>query len=112
MVLQLGLDALHVLVSTFVAGLELFQVIACLFEQTQKALGLLGGGVKALQLRDQAGDEFAGLAHILGLDAGEGGLGEVAQLLLAGGAVLQHHLGVGDVNLLSKVIDHLLLFGG
>ena len=110
-VLQLGLDALHVLVSTFVAGLELFQVIACLFEQTQKALGLLGGGVKALQLRDQAGDEFAGLAHILGLDAGEGGLGEVAQLLLAGGAVLQHHLGVGDIDLLGKVIDHLLLFG-
>ena len=111
MILKLGLDALDVLVGAFVAGLELLKVVAGLFEQAQEALGLLGAGVKALQLRDQAGDKLAGLAHVLGLDAGERRLGEIAQLLLAGSAVLQHHLGVGDVDLLGKVVDHLLLFG-
>ena len=111
-VLQLGLDALDVLVGAVVAGLELLNAVGRLFEEAEDALGLLGGGVKALQFRNQVRDEFAGLAHVLGLDAGERGLGEVAQLLLAGSAVLQDHLGVRDVDFLGKVVDHLLLLGG
>ena len=111
-VLQLGLDALDVLVGAVVAGLELLNAVGRLFEEAKDALGLLGGGVKALQFRNQVRDELAGLAHVLGLDAGERGLGEVAQLLLAGSAVLQDHLGVRDVDFLGKVVDHLLLLGG
>ena len=112
MVLQLGLDALDVLVGAVVAGLELLNAVGRLFEEAEDTLWLLGGGVKALQFRNQVRDELAGLAHVLGLDAGERGLGEVAQLLLAGSAVLQDHLGVRDVDFLSKVVDHLPLLGG
>ena len=47
MVLQLGLDALDVLVGAVVAGLELLNAVGRLFEEAEDALGLLGGGVKA-----------------------------------------------------------------
>ena len=112
MILQLGLDALNILVGAVVAGLELLNAVGSLFKEAKDALGLLGTGIKALQLGDQARDQLAGFAHVLRLDAGERRLGKIAQLFLAGGTVLQHHLGVGDVDLLSEVIYHLLLLGG
>ena len=43
---------------------------------------------------------------------GEGGLGEIADLLLAGRAVLQHLLAVGNVDLLRKGVHHGLFLGG
>jgi hypothetical protein len=67
--------------------------------------------IKALQLTDQAGDHIAHFAQILGGHLGKGGLGEIADLLLAGGAVLQHLLAVGDVDLLSEGVHHRLLLG-
>ena len=112
MILQLGLDALNILVGAVVAGLELLDAVGGLFKEAKDALGLLGTGIKALQLGDQARDQLAGFAHVLRLDAGERRLGKITQLFLAGGTVLQHHLGVGDVDLLSEVIHHLLLLGG
>ena len=39
----------------------------------------------------------------------QGGLGEAGHLLLGAGTVLQHEVGVGDINLLGKIIDHLFL---
>ena len=112
MILQLGLDALNILVGAVVAGLELLDAVGGLFKEAEDALGLLSTGVKALQFGNQARDQLAGFAHVLRLDAGERRLGKIAQLFLAGGTVLQHHLGVGDVDLLSEVIHHLLLLGG
>ena len=110
-VFQLGLDALHVHVGLLVLGLQVGNVGLLALEETEEALGFLGG-VKALQLPDQVGDELAGLPHVLGLDLGQGGVGEITEFLLAGGAVLQHHLGIGDVDLFGKIVHHLLFFGG
>ena len=112
MVLQLGLDALHVFVGAVVAGLEGLQIGLLLFEEPENAALLFLGGVKALQFVDEVGDELAGLAHVLGANLGKGGVGKFAQLFLAGGAVLQHHLAVGDVDFFRKIVHHLLLFGG
>ena len=111
-IFQLRLDALDVFVGAVIAGLELLDAVGRLFEEAQNTLGLLGVGVKALQFGNQAGDKLAGLAHILGLDAGERRLGEVAQLFLAGGTVLQDHLGVSQVDFFGKIVDHLLLLRG
>ena len=69
-------------------------------------------GVKALQLANEVGDHIAHLAQILGGHLGEGCFGEIADLLLAGRAVLQHLLAVGDIDLLGKLIHHGLLLGG
>ena len=112
MILQLSLDALNILVGAVVAGLELFDAVGGLFKEAEDALGLLGTGIKALQLGNQARNQLAGFPHVLRLDARERRLGKIAQLFLAGSTVLQHHLGVGDVDLLSEVIHHLLLLGG
>ena len=112
MVLQLGLDALHVFVGAVIAGFQRFQIGLLLFEEPENAALLFLGGVKALQFVDEVGDELAGLAHVLGADLGKGGVGKFAQLFLAGGAVLQHHLAVGDVDFFRKIVHHFLLFGG
>ena len=112
MVLQLGLDALHVFVGAVIAGFQRFQIGLLLFEEPENAALLFLGGVKALQFVDEVGDELAGLAHVLGADLGKGGVGKFAQLFLAGGAVLQHHLAVGDVDFFRKIAHHFLFFGG
>ena len=67
---------------------------------------------QAFQLTDQAGDHVAHLAQILGGHLGERSFGEIADLLLAGGAVLQHLLAVGNIDLFSKLIHHGLFFRG
>ena len=88
------------------------ELIALLFEEAQNALLLLLIGIKVLQLPDEVGDHIAHLAQILGGHLGQSSLGEIADLLLAGGAILQHLLAVGDIDLLGKLIHHGLLLGG
>ena len=112
MALQHGLDVLHVGLGLVVLGLQVVQLIALLFEEAQNALLLLLIGIKALQLPDEVGDHIAYLAQILGGHLGQSGLGEIADLLLAGGAILQHLLAVGDIDLFRKGIHHCLLLGG
>ena len=110
-VLQLGLDAFHVHISFVVFHFQGFQLVGLFLEKAQEAFLIFCGGVKAFQLADQLGDEFAGLTHILGAHAGKRTVRKITQLFLAGGAVLQNHLGVGQVDLFSKILHHLLLFG-
>ena len=102
MALQHGLDVLHVGLGLVVLGLQVVQLIALLFEEAQNALLLLLIGIKALQLPDEVGDHIAHLAQILGGHLGQSSLGEIADLLLAGGAILQHLLAVGDIDLFRK----------
>ena len=110
-VFQLGFDPLDIHVGFFILGFEVFNVGLLLFEKAEKALALFGC-IKTLQFADQVGDQFAGFPHILGFDTVEGVVRKIAEFFLAGRAVLQHHLAVGDVDLFGKIIDHLLLFGG
>ena len=108
MSLQRALNLLHVHFDLVVLGLHGFQLVALLFEEAEQAL-LLFGRVKALQLAHQLGEHIAHFAHVLGAHLAQGGIAEVADLLLAGCAVLQHLLGVADVDLLGEVVHHLLL---
>ena len=110
MTLQHGLDVLHVGLGLIVPGLELFHLVGLLFEEAQKTLLLLGG-VKVFQLGDQVGDHVPHLAQVLGGNLGQSGLGKIADLLLAGGAILQHLLAVGDVDFLGEGVHHRLFFG-
>ena len=112
MALQHGLDVLHVGLGLVVLGLQVVQLIALLFEEAQNALLLLLIGIKVLQLPDEVGDHIAHLAQILGGHLGQSSLGEIADLLLAGGAILQHLLAVGDIDLFRKGIHHCLLLRG
>ena len=112
MALQHGLDVLHIRLGLAVLGLEVVQLVALLLEETQNALLLFFVGVEVLQLPDEVGDHVAHLAQIFGGDLGEGGFGEVTDLFLAGGAVLQHLLTVGDVDLLCEGNHHRLLLRG
>ena len=70
---------------------------------------LSGSAEKALQLRDERGDHIPDLAEVLGADVIERGVGEIGDLFLAGCAVLEHDVGVAQINLLGKIVDHLLL---
>ena len=111
MCFQHGLDLFHVGLGLVVLCFEGVQLVGLLLEEAHDALLLFLVGVKALQLADEVGDHIAHLAQILGGHLGEGCFGEIADLLLAGRAVLQHLLAVGDVDLLGKLIHHGLFLG-
>ena len=52
------------------------------------------------------------MAHVLGADVVEGRAGEIGDVLLGGGAVLEHHGRIGQVDLVRELVDlGLLLFG-
>ena len=110
MAFQHRLDLFHIGLGLTVLHLHGVQLVALLLEEPQNALLLLFPGVKALQLADEAGDHVAHFAQILGGHLGEGRFGEVADLFLAGRAVLQHLLAVGDIDLFGKLIHHGLFF--
>ena len=110
--LQHALDILHVGLGLVVLGLEGVELVALFLEEAQNALLLLFACVKALQLANQVGDHIAHFAQVLGGHLGKSCFGEVTDLLLAGGAVLQHLLAVGDVDLLRELIHHGLLLWG
>ena len=112
MALQHGLDLFHIGLGLVVLHLHGIQLVALLLEEAQNALFLFLTGIKALQLTDQAGDHVAHLAQILGGYFGERSLGEIADLFLAGRAVLQHLLAVGNVDLLGELVHHGLLLRG
>ena len=112
MALQHGLDLFHIGLGLVVLHLHGVQLVALLLEEAQNALFLFLTGIKAFQLTDQAGDHVTHLAQILGGHLGERSLGEIADLFLAGRAVLQHLLAVGNVDLLGELVHHGLLLRG
>ena len=110
MLFEGGLDGLDVRFRFAVLGLHVVELVTLFLEEAEDALFLFAC-VKALQLADQVGDHIAHFAQVLGGHLGKSCFGEVTDLLLAGGAVLQHLLAVGDVDLLSEGVHHRLLLG-
>ena len=102
-------DLVHVDLGLGIAGLQGLQVLALLLEETEDTLLLLFLLAKALQLHHQVGQSLAHLAKVLGFHAVQGVFREGGDVLLGGGAVLEHQVGVGDVNLLGKLVHHLFL---
>ena len=110
MLFEGGLDGLDVRFRFAVLGLHVVELVTFFLEEAEDALFLFGG-IKVFQLPDKVGDHAAHLAKVFGGHFGKCRLGEVTDLLLAGGAVLQHLLAVGDVDLLSEGVHHRLLLG-
>ena len=98
--LKCAYDLVDVGVGLVVASLQRAHLGGLLLEQAEEALLLLG--VEALELGDHVHDQLARFAQILGAHLVEGRFGEACHLRLGAGAVLQHHLGVGDVDLLRE----------
>ena len=107
MALQNAHDLVHVDLGLGVGDLDGFQLVALLLEEAEEALLLLL--TEALQLHYQRGESVADLAQILGADIVQGILGETGDVLLSGGTVLEDLSGVGDVDLLGEVGNHLAL---
>ena len=104
-------NAVHIGLHLAVLGLHALDLVAGLAEQTRQPLLLLAGA-KALQLHHQLAEVSAHLAQILAAHIAQGVLGEARHALLGGGAVLQDHVGVGNVDLLGKLLHSLLLLLG
>ena len=75
----------------------------CFLKKPRKPFLLALVEVEALQLDDEVGELLADLAHVLGADLAERGAGEIGDVLLRGGAVVEYLLAVGDVYLLGKL---------
>ena len=112
MLLQLGGYLVHVDLGLVVLGLERGDALALLLEEAEEALLLALVKVQALQLHNEVGELVAHLAEVLGADLAERGVGEIGNVLLRGGAVVEHLLGVRDVYLLCKLLDRGLLGRG
>ena len=110
MLLECVADLLYVDLRLGVAALHDLQLVRLLAEEAKKTLFLLG--VEALQLAHHVDDQVAHLTQVLGAHVGKGGVGEVGHLLLGARAVLQDLGGILHVDLLGKIIDHLLLLRG
>ena len=111
MVLQILGDLVHVGLDLAVLGLHDLQLVAGLLEQPLQALLLLVLA-EALQLHHQTAQILADLAHVLVAHVVQGILGEGRHALLGGGAVLQHLIGVADVDLLGEGVHGLTLLLG
>jgi len=109
MLLECVANLLHIDLCLGVAALHDLQLVRLLAEEAEEALFLLG--VEAFQLAHHVDDQVAHLAQILRAHIGEGSVGEIGHLLLGARAVLQDLGGVLHVDLLGKIIDHLLLLG-
>ena len=119
MVFQILGDLVHVGLDLAVLGLHDLQLVAGLLEQPLQALLLLVLA-EALQLHHQLAEGLAhqtaqilaDLAHVLVAHVVQGILGEGRHALLGGGAVLQHLIGVTDVDLLGEGVHGLTLLLG
>ena len=110
--LKLVADLVHVDLGLVVLGLHHGDLVFGLLEETEEALLLLLAVVEALELNDEVREHAADLAHVLRADAVQRGAGEIGDVLLAGGAVLQYGVGIGDVYFFRKIVYKLQLLGG
>ena len=111
MVLHHPADFVDIALRLIVLYLQVLQLVGALLEKAQESLFLFLI-VEVLQLGDHVRQHLANLAHVLGAHIVQGALGEVRDLLLAAGAVLQHHLGIRNVDLGGKIVHHLLFRRG
>ena len=105
-------DLVHVELGLVVLRLERGDALRRFLEQPADTLLLLGVKIQTLELDDQIAEHIADLAEILGAHGGQGGVGELGNVLLGGAAVVHDLLGVHDVDLLGEFLDGSLLGGG
>ena len=111
MLLQVLSDLVHVGLYFVVLGLHSLQLVAGLLEQALQALAVLVLA-EALQLHHQLAQVVTDLPHVLGADVVQRVFGEGRHALLRCRAVLQHLVGVADVDLVGEVLHGLLLLLG
>ena len=111
MALQSVHDAVHVHFGVVVAVFHQLQLVHRFFEEAEDTSAFLFVHGKALELGDQAADHVSHFAQVFGLHVFEGGIGKAGDLLLGRSAIGEYQIGVGDVDLGGKILDHLLLLG-
>ena len=109
--LQVFHNLIHVGGGFGVPGFQGGQLILFPAEKAGKAFFLLLR-VKFLQLPDQVGQGLSDLPQVLGADLLQGVFGKLGDILLGGGAVLEDHVAVGDVNGPGKVLHSFPLGWG
>ena len=92
-----------------VAVFHQLQLVHRFFEEAEDTSAFLFVHGKALELGDQAADHVSHFAQVFGLHVFEGGIGKTGDLLLGRSAIGEYQIGVGDVDLGGKILDHLLL---
>ena len=109
--LQVFHNLIHVGGGFGVPGFQGGQLILFPAEKAGKAFFLLLW-VKFLQLPDQVGQGLSDLPQVLGADLLQGVFGKLGDIFLGGGAVLEDHVAVGDVNGPGKVLHSFPLGWG
>ena len=109
--LQVFHNLIHVGGGFGVPGFQGGQLILFPAEKAGKAFFLLLR-VKFLQLPDQVGQGLSDLPQVLGANLLQGVFGKLGDIFLGGGAVLQHLVGVADVDLVGEGLHRLLLLLG
>ena len=109
MSLQLLGDLIHIGLGLVIAGPQGLKIGGRFLKYAQQPLLLLLRGGEALQLRHQGGHHVAQLAHILGPDGVQRCAGEIRDIFLGSGAVLQHQSRIGQVDLIRKIKHRFLL---
>ncbi len=103
-------DFIDICLRLVIFQLHVFQFVGTLFEEAKKALFLLL--VKIFQLAYHAGEHLSDFAHILSADVIQSTFRKIGDFFLAARAVLHDKLGIGDINLGSKVVYHFLFLRG
>ena len=103
-----------VILSTLSSALSYWALSAamfclCFLKKPRKPFFLVLVEVEALQLDNEVAELLAYLAHVLGAHLAERGAGEVGDVLLRGGAVVEYLLAVRHVYLLGELRDGGLL---
>ena len=99
-------DSVDIAFCLVIFDFHAFQFVAAFLEKAEKAFFLFFAEV--FQFCDYVCQHLSDFAHIFGADIVQSAFREISDLFLASGAVLHHHLRVGDVDLGGKIIYHFL----
>ncbi len=102
--LQLPGDLVHIHLRLAVLGLHGVHLVAGLLEKAEDAALVLLLLAEVFQLHHQAGQGVSHLAQVLCAHIVQGALREAGHALLGGHAVVEHQLGVGNIDLLGKLV--------
>ena len=106
MVLKLYNDAGDTLLCAVIACLHGLELCGLSLDNAEQALLLLFA--KAPKLTDERCYHLTGLTKILGADRGKRTVGEFGKLALALCAIVHYERGIGNIDLLRKLVYHAL----
>ena len=112
MLFQLGGYLVDVVLGLVVLRLERGYALALFLEKAEETLLFVFLEVEALQLNNQIAQLVAYFAHVLGAYLAQRSAGEVGDVLLRGGAVVEYLLAVRHIYLSCKLAHGSLLTGG